>query len=316
MLPSASAPRQGGWEAEDREASLPVGDLRQDFSLPAPSSPPGSEPPRALAPRPAAGSRPRPAAVPGPPPHPAPSPGAQERLSPASLAPLGFGPAARERRLSLHLPLGASIQVSPRQPDPEAAAATTSSFSGGGGNHRSAGRPPARPREEPARDGTTQAHPPPPPSAARSLSRFPARGQKVRSTSRPDPAWPSLPGHWSAATGLTSLHRRPPRQPPAGQRVPAPELCFCRRLPLSPRRPRPTLRRAASGVCRQPRAEVARSCPALTAEGRRLPQLSPAGDRWARKSPTHAARPSGTSPRPVRARTRHSWAHPSTRREL
>ncbi|XP_050171659.1 uncharacterized protein LOC126640138 [Myiozetetes cayanensis] len=96
MLPSASAPRQGGWEAEDRQASPPVGDLRQDFSPPAPSSPPGSAPPRALAPRPAAGSRPRPAAVPGAPPHPAPSPGAQERLPPAFLAPLGFGPAASQ----------------------------------------------------------------------------------------------------------------------------------------------------------------------------------------------------------------------------
>ncbi|XP_027539319.1 proline-rich protein 2-like [Neopelma chrysocephalum] len=215
MLPSASAPRQGGWETGDREASPPVGDLRQDFSLPAPSSPPGSAPPRALAPRPAAGSRPRPAAVLGPPPHPAPSPGAQERLPPASLAPLGFGPAASQTQKQ-QLPPPLHFQGE---------AVTTAA-------------PAARPREEPVRDGTTQ---------ARTLRRprrplghsVASRRKGSRSPATADPARPPLPGHWSAATALTSPHRRPPRQPPAGQRVPALELRFCRRLPLSPRRPQP-----------------------------------------------------------------------------
>lgn len=97
-----------------------------------------------------------------------------------------------KRRLSLHPSLRASIQVSPRQPDPEAAAATTSSFLGGGGNHRSAGRPPVRPPAGGAGGGRdhTGAHPPPL-SAGWSLSRFSATGQQVPRTSRLGPARPS-----------------------------------------------------------------------------------------------------------------------------
>ncbi|XP_014748791.1 PREDICTED: translation initiation factor IF-2-like [Sturnus vulgaris] len=226
MLPSASAPREGCWEAGDREASPPL-DLCQDFSLPAPSSPPGSAPPRPLAPRPAAGSRPRPAAVPGPPPHPAPSPGAQERLSAGVPGFAVLWPRSKVRKTPgfplrepesgdflftlLYEPL---IQVSPRQPDPEAAAATTSSFSGGGGNHRSAGRPPARGR---SRRGTGPHRRAPSAALGRPVTQPLVGDRAARPTHQPARPGP-LPGHWSAVTGLTLLHRHLPAggRPPAG----------------------------------------------------------------------------------------------------
>ncbi|XP_071436910.1 synapsin-1-like [Pithys albifrons albifrons] len=252
MLPSASAPRQGGWEAEHGEAWPPVGERSVPGVVPACTmlaarlSAARTPPRRRLSPTARGGAGPPPASRP--------------RRAPAlRCGPEATGgtrplppPRTRQRRLSLHASSGTSIQVSPRQPDPGPAAATTSSFSGGGGNHRSAGCPPARPREEPARDGTTQARTLRRPR--RPLGHFPARGQQVPGTSRPGP------GHWSAATALTPLHRRLQR------RVPELQLRSCRRFPLSPRRPRPTLRRAASGVCRQPRAAAAApSCPAAAA---------------------------------------------------
>nr|XP_041570804.1 basic proline-rich protein-like [Taeniopygia guttata] len=154
----------------------------------------------------------------------------------------------RERRLSLHPSLRASIQVSPRQPDPEAAAATTSSFSGGGGNHRSAGRPPARPREEPAGDGTT---------GARTLRRsrpagHSATGQHVPRANRPGPARPSPPpperGDCTNSSPSPPPRRQPPRRPGwkrrAASRAAVSALeprshCHRRRLPLSRAAPDP-----------------------------------------------------------------------------
>lgn len=121
----------------------------------------------------------------------------------------------REQRLSLQPSLRASIQASPRQPDPEAAAATTSSFSGGGGNHRSASRPPARPREEPAGDGTTQARTlrRPRPAGHSAAS----RRQGSRSHAPAGPARPS-PRPLQRGDCTNSSPSLPPRtQPPAGR---------------------------------------------------------------------------------------------------
>lgn len=196
---------------------------------------------------------------------------------------------------------GASIQVSPRQPDPEAAAATSSS-SGGGGNHYSGGRPP----EEAARDGTTQARTP----HRRSVGRFPARGQ----ASPPAPPGPARP---SLLSGLTLPHE-PPRQVAGrrrrgARRVPAPESPLppeprSRRLPapaghrLSLPPPPGPRRRAASEVCRQTRAAAAPSSPAAAA-GPKASELCGASDREREAPP---ARPdlAGPASLPVRAPTR------------
>ncbi|CAN8204017.1 unnamed protein product, partial [Coccothraustes coccothraustes] len=320
MLPSASAPRQGGWEAGDGEASPPL-DLCQDFSLPAPSSPPGSAPP--LAPRPAAGSRPRPAAVPGPPPHPAPSPGAQERL-PAGVP--GFAvlrPRSEARKTPgfplrepesgdflftlLYEPLS---RLPPGSQTPKQQLPPPLHFQGEAVTTAApAARPPARPREEPAGDGTTQ---------ARTLRRSRPVGHSAASRPRGSrslaPAGParSSPRPLERGDRTNSSPSPPPRgQPPAGragsagqragQRVSALEpRSRCRRLPLSRAAPDP---RSAEprAVCAASPGRQPRPAPLpLPGRGR----ASPASERWTRTSPARAARPSGIGPRPVRTRTR------------
>lgn len=225
MLPSASAPREGGWEAGDREASPPL-DLCQDFSLPAPSSPPGSAPPRPLAPRPAAGSRPRPAAVPGPPPHPAPSPGAQERLSAGVPGFAVLWPRSKVRKTPgfplrepesgdflfnlLYEPLS---RLPPGSQTPKQQLPPPLHFQGEAVT--TAAPAAARPREEPAGDGTTQARTlrRPRPAGHSAAS----RRQGSRSHAPAGPARPS-PRPLQRGDCTNSSPSLPPRtQPPAGR---------------------------------------------------------------------------------------------------
>ncbi|XP_039914068.1 skin secretory protein xP2-like [Hirundo rustica] len=328
MLPSASAPREGGWEAGDREAPPPL-DLCQDLSLPAPSSPPGSAPPRPLAPRPAAGSRPRPAAVPGPPPHPAPSPGARERLPAGAPGFAALWPRSKVRKTPgfplrqpesgdflftlLYEPLSGFPPGSqtPKQqlPPPlhfQGEAVTTAA-------------PAARPREEPAGDGTTQARtlrPPRPVGHSAASRRWGSRSHAPASPARPSPR-PLESGD------CTNSSPSPPprRQPPAGragsagqrgeQRLSALESrSRCRRLPLG--------RAASAPRSAEPRAVCAAS-PGRQPRPAPLPlpgrgRASPASERWARRSPTRAARPSRTRAHPVRSTA--IGTRPSARREL
>lgn len=150
----------------------------------------------------------------------------------------------RERRLSLHPSLGASIRLFPRQPDPEAAAATTSSFSGGGGNHRSAGRPPARPREEPAADGTTQARTlrrPRPVGHSAASRRQGSRSHAPASPARPSPR----PLERGDCTNSSPSPPRPGWKRKAASRAAAVRAGTPLLLPpppVQPSRPRPTLR--------------------------------------------------------------------------
>ncbi|XP_005518701.1 PREDICTED: basic proline-rich protein-like [Pseudopodoces humilis] len=322
MLPSASAPREGGWEAGDREAPPPL-DLCQDFSLPAPSSPPGSAPPRPLAPRPAAGSRPRPAAVPGPPPHPAPSPGAQERL-PAGVP--GFAllwPRSKVRKTPgfplrepesddflftlLYEPLS---RFPPGSQTPKQQLPPPLHFQG---EAVTTAAPAARPREEPAGDGTTQ---------ARTLRRPRPVGHSGDSRRQGSwfhaPGGPARPSPRPRERGdCTNSSPSPPprRQPPAGRAGTAGQRAGQRLSALEPRSPRrhlPFSRAAPDPHSAEPRAVCAAS-PGRQPRPAPLPgrgRASPASERWARRSPARAARPSGTGPRPVRARTRR-WRHTS-----